>query len=264
MRIAVMALLLLACAACKDKQAKKDEPGGKPADPSGPVSRPTLETPSVSGPGLVPATGLGPKITFTKAELKVDEENVATIGPDGLIDKTRWDVLTRLLEAKATSDAPIALTLDATIEYGRVSKLLDMLRRGGFRRLGLLTGTGAQMIPLELPDSAEVNAKGLRPVVTFDRKYVRVWSASGEEGTQKKPKLSYEVGTTPDFKPVTRALAEIVQRRFPGGKRSPEDLTIVVQLDPSVPAETMLQLLAAVRADGSLALFPNIFLAGGI
>jgi len=255
---------VLACVACKDKQAKQ-EPAARPA-PTGeaPTSRPALETPTVSGPGLVPAVGLGPKITFTKEKLEVDDENVATIGPDGLVDKSRFDVLTRLLEAKATSDAPIGLALDATIEYRRVSQLLDVLRRAGFRNLGLLTGTGAQMIPLDLPDSAEVNAKGLRPVVAYDGRYVRVWSASGEEGTQKKPKLSYEVGASPDFKPVTRALADIVQRRFPGNKRNPEDLTIVIQLAGSVPAETMLQLLSAVRADGSLVLFPNIFLAGGI
>jgi hypothetical protein len=264
MKLVVTALALLAgCGGCKDKQpAKRDEPSVE-RERSKPGARPELETPSVTGPGLVPATGLGPKITFSKTEIKVDGETIAAVRPDGWIDPTRADALTRVLEGKANSDAPVAITLDATVPYRRVGQLLDTLKRAGFRNLALLTGNGGQMIPIELPDSAEINGAGLRPVVTLDRKQVTLWSASGQEGTRGQPKLSFLVGDNASFEPLTRALAEIVQRRWPDHQRGAADRTIIIVPDGNQPAQVVLQLLAAVRADGSLELFPNIFLAGG-
>jgi hypothetical protein len=38
----------------------------------------------------------------------------------------------------------------------------------------------------------------------------------------------------------------------------------MVQLDRNADVETLLRVLAAVRSDGTLELFPNIFLAGGV
>jgi hypothetical protein len=261
MRTLVMALALLV--GCKDKQApaKRDEPAAQ-AERTRPTARPELEMPEVTGPGLVPATGLGPKITFSKTEIKVDGESIAPVRKDGWIDPTRAQALTRVLEAKANSDAPVAITLDATVPYRRVGQLLDTLKRAGFRNLALLTGNGGQMIPIELPDSAEINGAGLRPVVTLDRAQVRLWSASGQEGTRARPKLTFAVDAG-NFAPLTRALAEIVQRRWPDHQRGADDRTIIIQAGGNEPAQVVLQLLAAVRADGSLELFPNIFLAGG-
>src|SRR5688572_472261 len=154
MRIALIVLAMVAQSACtcRSKAAKQEEsaPQQTQAAERTEPAPPSLETATVTGPGLVPAAGLGPKITFTKTELKLDEENIATVGPDGVIDKTRLDHMTRLLESKANSDAPVAITLDMTIEYHRVSKLFDVLRKAGFRNLALLTGTGSHMIPIEL------------------------------------------------------------------------------------------------------------------
>ncbi|HEX5064142.1 MAG TPA: hypothetical protein VFV99_32420 [Kofleriaceae bacterium] len=257
-----VAALALACA-CKDKKppVQHDEPATQTRQR--PADRPALETPDVTGPGLVPAVGLGPKVTFSKTEIKVDDESVAPVRPDGWIDASRVEVLTRTLEGKANSDAPIAITLDAMVPYRRVGQLLDTLKRAGFRNLALLTGSGGQMIPIELPDSAEINGAGLRPVVTLERKQVSLWSASGLEGTRARPKLTFGLGETRSFAPLTRALADIVQKRWPTGKRPAEDRTIIIQPDGNQPAEVLLQLLASVRADGSVELFPNIFLTGG-
>jgi biopolymer transport protein ExbD len=260
----VLIVLLLVATACKDKQtpAKRDEPAVQ-REPQRAPPRPALETPAVTGPGLVPATGLGPTITFSKTEITVDGESVAPVQRDGWIEPTRAQALTQLLETKANSDAPVAITLDAQVPYRRVGQLLDMLKRAGFRNLALLTGNG-QMIPIELPDSAEVNGAGLRPVVTLERQQVSLWSASGEEGTRTRPKLTFALGDKARFEPLTRGLAEIAQRRWPDHKRSEPDRTIIIQVDGNLPAQTLLQLLAAVRTDGSLELFPNIFLAGGL
>ncbi|HEY5947087.1 MAG TPA: hypothetical protein VIV40_16400 [Kofleriaceae bacterium] len=261
MKAVVIAVVAFACTGCKDKPAPKQEPPTAQRARK-PENRPSLETPEVNGPGLMPATGLGPKITFSKTEIKVDNESVATVGSDGWIDDARAQALTTLLESKVNSDAPVAITLDATVPYRRVGQLLDLLKRAGFRNLALLVGNG-QMIPIELADSAEINGVGLRPVVTLQRSQVKLWSASGQEGTRGKPKLAFALGAGHTFGPLTRALAEIVQRRWPDGKRAEQDKTIIILPDGNQPAEVLLQLLAAVRADGSLELFPNIFLAGG-
>jgi hypothetical protein len=265
MRFVAIALVLafVGCSGCKDKQAAKQEPAPATA-PQAPGAAPELEMPNVTGPGLVKPTKLGPKIAFGKTAILLDGESVVTIGPDGMLDSARLDTLTRLLETKATSDAPIAIELDSSITYQRVGQLLDRLKRAGFRNLALVAGPDA-VIPIELPDTSEANAGGVRPIVTLDHNRLVLWSASGEEGTKKKPKLVLTIGGNPsDFQPLTRALSEIVSRRWPSGKRSPEDRTIIVQLDPTQPASTLLLLLAAVRAEGGRELFPNIFLAGGV
>jgi hypothetical protein len=260
--MALLACAVLTSAACKDKPATREQPVTQRAEQRAPAA-PQLETPEVKGPGVVPATGIGPKITFGTSELKLGNDTVVTLGPEGTLDPAQLQRLTRMLETKATSDAPVGIALDASIPYRRLGVLLDALRRGGFRNLALLTGSGAQMIPIELPDAAEVNGAGLRPVVTIQRSRLTLWSASGEEGTKMRPKLTLDVGSDPSFAPVTRALADIVERRWPDGKRADSDRTIIVQLDGAQPARVLLELLAAVRADGSRELFPNIFLAGG-
>ena len=46
-------------------------------------------------------------------------------------------------------------------------------------------------------------------------------------------------------------------------QKKPPRNTIIIQPDGNELAQALLNVLAAVRADGSLELFPNIFLAGG-
>jgi hypothetical protein len=224
---------------------------------------PSLEPAEVRGMGVVPTTQLGPKIVMSKDSISLDGQSLLTINEDGTIDRSRLEGMLMQLEQKATSDAPVALTLDATLPYRRVAILLEALRQGGFRNIALLTGSGSTMIPIVLQDTVEANSAGLRPIVTVKNNYVSLWSASGEEGTRKKPKLAYALTDPPDFKPITRALADIVQTRWPTGKRDQADHTIILQVAGDKPAQVLLQLAAAVRADGSLVLFPGIYLAGG-
>src|SRR5207249_2289451 len=157
----------------------------------------------------------------------LDGERVVAID-NGVLDRSRLDSLMTKLEAKSTN-APLAVTLDATLPYYQVGILFAAFKQGGFRNLALLTGTGSTMIPIELPDTEEANGKGLRPVVTVKKNYVTVWSVSGLEGTRTKPKLAYQLTDPPDFAPVTRALAEIVGTRWPTGNREEADRTIILQ-----------------------------------
>ncbi|HUS29251.1 MAG TPA: hypothetical protein VMZ53_12105 [Kofleriaceae bacterium] len=269
MRISAAVLCLVAgCSGCKDRDAvPKQAPSPRTtavADENRPAPpRPSLEPAEVSGLGVVPATQLGPKIVMSKDGISLDGQQVVAISEDGVIDRARLEALTQQLEQKATSDAPVALTLDATLPYRRIAILLDALKKGGFRNIALLTGSGSTMIPIELKDTNEANTEGVRPIVTVKQNYVSVWSASGTEGTRKQPKLAYELTDPPDFKPVTRALADIVQSHWPDGKRSDAERIIILQLDGDKPAQLLLQLAAAVRADGSLVLFPGIYLSAG-
>ena len=266
MRIWAAVLCLVAgCGSCKDSAPAKQAPASSsetesearqsPAPP-----RPSLEPAEVSGVGVVPATQLGPKIVMSKDAISVDGQQVIAISEDGVIDRTRLEGMTQQLEQKATSDAPIGLTLDSTLPYRRVAILLDALKKGGFRNIALLTGSGASMIPIELKDTEEANREGLRMVVTLKQNYVSLWSTTGEEGTRKQPKVAYELTSSPDFKPITRALADVVQRRWPNGGRGDAEKTILLQIGGDKPAQLLLQLAAAVRADGSLVLFPGIYL----
>jgi hypothetical protein len=262
MRIWAAVLCLVAgCGSCKDsqpaKQATESEARQGPTTP-----RPSLEPAEVSGVGVVPTTQVGPKIVMSKDGISLDGQPMVAIAEDGAVDRKRLEVLTQQLEQKATSDAPLALTLDATLPYGRVGILLDALAQAGFRNIALLTGSGSTMIPIELKEPEEANTGELRMVVTLKKNYVSVWSRSGAEGTRSKPKLAYELGGSPDFKPVTRALSDVVQTHWPNGKsRDDVDKTIVLQVGADKPAQQLLSLAAAVRADGSLVLFPGIYLA---
>jgi biopolymer transport protein ExbD len=217
----------------------------------------------VTGAGVVPATQLGPKLVIAKDAISLDGTRLVAIKENGEIDRTQLEALMSQLETRATSDAPIALTLDASLPYRRVALVLDALKRGGFRNLALLTGSGASMIPIELRDTEEANGAGMRPVVTVRKNHVLVWSVSGEEGTRAAPKLAYDASSFGDFAPVTHVLADIVQRHWSNGPREEADKTIILQLDGDMTAQDLLQLAAAVRADGSLMLFPGIYLAGG-
>lgn len=257
-----MVLAVLVCAGCKDKK-----PEHKPSDTKrgehgkAPGERPTLESPDVEGPGLIPVTRLSGKLTYAKDEIRVNDEPVISIGADGLIDPDRFNSLMRILEDKVRSDDPLGIALDASIPYHRLGVLISRLKRGGFRNLALLAGNGSTMIPLELPETRLASAGGVRPVVTLQSERLILWSLSGEEGNKGKPKFSMSVTGGASLSPLTSALAEIVQRRWSDGKRPPADRTIVVQLGAHESAQQLLRLLAAVRSSGSLELFPNIFLA---
>jgi biopolymer transport protein ExbD len=264
MRFAVTALLVTCLAGCKDKPAEKKPAPVDQAPVRRAPERPVLETSDVSGTGVVPATNLGPKIVVSKNAIELDGQRVMDIGSDGVINRKRLESLTTQLETKTQSDAPVALLFDATLQYRQIGIVLEALKRAGFRNVALLTGSGSTMIPLDLQDASEVHGAGLRPMVTLQGTHVMLWSASGEEGTRTAPKASFDIGSPPSFAPLTRALAEIVQRRWPDGTREDADRTIILQIDGRTPTQTVLQLAAAVRADGSLMLFPGIFFAGAL
>src|SRR5688572_4069867 len=83
MRTLVTALALVASigAGCrcgsKDKTAAKGSEGGSAAARA--PAAPSLQPAEVTGPGLVPAVGLGPRITVSKREIALDGEGLVAI-----------------------------------------------------------------------------------------------------------------------------------------------------------------------------------------
>lgn len=248
MRFAAILLAALALLACKDKA--KTKPAAQPKSAST-TPRPTLETADVEG--ALPAANLGPKIVINKQEVLLDGEPVVKIAGDAPLVRKDLEALTTRLEGKVAGDEPIALMIDSSMAFYQFAGVFDALHKAGFHKLALLTGNGAKMIPLDTLDG-EANGTS-RPLVTIKHGHLTLWAGS--------EKLSYELTDSPTFQPLTRALAELVQSRWPDGHRTDEDRVIIVQVDRGTTAQVLLGALAAVRAEGTLVLFPSIFLAGG-
>jgi hypothetical protein len=257
-----MALALVAVLGCKDK--KPDDQATQPDRQSQkPGQRPELKSSEVKGPGVEPVGNLSVTIAYSKTELSIDGVVFADVGPDGLIDPARVASVITELEGKVTNDDPVGLSLAPDLAYLRIAHFVGNMKSAGFRSIVLLPGTGDHKIPLELRDA---NARGgsVQPIVTVRDGHVILWSGTGLEGTRRKPKLDFVFVKTRNFKPLSDALVEMVQRRWPNGTRPPDDFTIVLDLDRNETADTLLNVAAVVRAYGSLQLFPKVALLGGI
>lgn len=256
-----VALLLIALIAVGCKDSKPQQSGAKTGSGARRAPAvPSLDRPLATAPSLVKVTKLSATVFYSLTDLQFGGSSLGRLR-DGVIDHERVDHLLRLLEVPGASGDPIGVSLDPTLPYLRVSELLFNLKTAGYRNVALLT-PGSMPIPLEMIDSDQVSADGLRPVITLSGGRLMLWSASGEEGTQSAPKLS--IPSAGSYDALTKALSEIVQRRWPDGMRPPVDRTIVVQVGSRETALTLMHLLATVRSDGNLELFPTIFLAGGV
>lgn len=252
-----MAVAMVLLAGCKDKAAKPAATDKQSGGDAAVLPKLTLAAPHVTGPGVEPAKPLSTTIYYSTTQLGVGDDPPVDIGTDGLIKAEVMEHFLRSLEGKARSENPIGIALDGSLTYVRVATFLGRLKRAGFRNLVLLTRERGQ-IPVTLPDSSELGK--LRMYVNVESNIVTLYSFSGEEGTLSAPKLS--VSLAEGTKKLTDALSEIVTRRWPTGTRTPGDLTITLQLEHTHTATLLLRIIAAVRADGSRALFPNVFLTG--
>ena len=258
MRFAALAVVVLMGTACKDSPSEQKATTGSGAAVSAP-ERPALARPDVTSPGPVKVGKLAATVTYSERALEVDGTQLGKLR-NGVIDRELLDRVTGLLETAGASGDPIGISLDPALPYVRVSELLYNLKAAGFRNLALLAGAGATAVPLDLMDSDQLGSAGLRPVVTLTPRSIVLWSASGEEGTQQKPKVVLPSGA---YSALAKELGGIVTTRWPDGMRTPEDRIIIIQPGRAERAETLLQTLAAVRADGKLELFPTIYLTAG-
>lgn len=208
---------------------------------------------------MVKITKLSATVFYSVDDLQFNGSSLGKLR-NGVIDRERIDRLLQLLEAPGATSDPIAVSLAPSLPYLLVAELLFKLKAAGFRNLALMT-PGSMPIPLEMIDADQLGTDGLRPVVTLSGGRVILWSASGSEGTQGVPKLT--LPSSGSFDALTAALVEIVERRWPDGKRPAADRQIIVQVSGRETSQTLMHVLATVRSEGTLELFPTIYLAGG-
>lgn len=263
MRFGACALVvaLLVATGCKGKSAKQtstDKTGSAASGSAkGPVP-PRIRTfgPTVDGPGVEPAHPLSATVYYTLTELSVGDETLAQFR-DGLVQPEAFAYMVHILEGKVRSDDPLGLVLDGSLTINRLEPLLATLKRAGFRNLAFIARSG-KLIPLALPDPEELG-KGLRPTLTVQSGTLSLWSISGAEGTRPKPAFSSPLAK--GFEPLNRALGDLVKRQWPDGKRSPQDLILTIQIERAQTVDTLMRVIANVRADASRALFPNVFIS---
>lgn len=252
-----MTVAMVLLAGCKGKAAKQAATDKKAGGDAAVLPKITLAAPNVTGPGVEPSKPLSTTIYYSTTQLGIGDDPPVELGTDGLIQTGLMDHFVRSLEDKVRSEKPIGIALDGSLTYVRVATFLGRLKVAGFRNVVLLTRERGQ-IPVPLPDPSELGT--LRLYVNVAANVITLYSLSGEEGTLAAPKLS--VPLAEGTKKLTDALSEIVSRRWPSGTRPPGDLTITLQLEQTHTAALLLRMLAAVRADRSRALFPNVFLTG--
>ena len=170
-------------------------------------------------------------------------------------------------EHSTTVGAPVLFLLDHRLSVDLLIDLLFTANLAGHRRflLGARRDSELVAIPLTLPAPAPIESRtvedppdeSVQLCVAATRRELLLFSFSELEGTIAEPAMRVP-GHGPDAREqLRRTLVEITDRR-------PAEHRIVAMLDPSLPMQSALPVLAAVRAraDGS-ALLPEVVLATG-
>jgi biopolymer transport protein TolR len=97
--------------------------------------------------------------------------------------------------------------------------------------------------------------KPLQLIVSTTKQGMILWSISGLEGTLQTPKarITRLPGTTAgeapryDYAALNGALYEIATRRWRGKLRNTDTYEIILQCDPDIPYETVVDIMDAVR-----------------
>jgi len=115
------------------------------------------------------------------------------------------------------------------------ARVLATAREAGFGRfyLGVKTHQGIRRMPMSLPDEG---AAPLDVVVSVATDRLRVWSTSGELGTQDSPAVDVPASSY-------GALASGLDKLVPRDNRAP----LTIQIAPDVPYQSVVLVVAALR-----------------
>ena len=97
--------------------------------------------------------------------------------------------------------------------------------------------------------------KPLQLIVSTTKQGMILWSISGLEGTLQAPKAriprlpATRADESPryDYAALNNTLYEIANRRWRGKLRNPDTYEIILQCDPDIPYETVVDIMDAVR-----------------
>lgn len=235
--------------------------------------------PQVQGAGFVEIEPDRPLLVATPSVIVLDGKSIVAV-VNGEIDPAeiqggatgvlipRLRAFVAALATNRGGPMRLQLAIDPALTYKFLIGVLFTTRAAGVTDCALVVRVGddAKAIPVRLrePPAASVhgNGKGLAGlglIVSIDGDKLLLWSSSGAEGTEHKPKR-----TVHHADELANALAEIVDRRWQGAARSDLDRRIVVLARGAESMQRVAEVLAVVRArpDGR-ELFPDILLSSG-
>jgi hypothetical protein len=233
--------------------------------------------PTVPDVGLV-ELGTDPSVVITTHGIVVDGKTILAVtngdvdaaekegGSMGIKIPRLTNYMTALGEEMKAHGGPptsVMLLVDPTTPYKLLIEVMYSVKSVTMRDFVLAVHAGSALkgIPIVLPDKAASGQQhGLGMVVVIANDHLTLWSTSGEEGTLQKPKLEVAIDRATD---IEKALAEIVARRWPDGKRV-SDREIIVMADGGIAMQRIADVVARARValDGK-ELFPDVRLSSG-
>jgi len=267
----------LAGAGCAKEQSLAD--GAKRNGPTLPFDPPTVDG-HVDHRQLV-----GPLVAVAAEAISLDGREIVRL-EDGKVpaDAVRDDPLGLVIEPLSTAlqrwRAPggersareaVILLVAPRVSYRIVFHVILSARhatRDHFRIVVAASDGSLGSLPLLLPAQMTVVPAAPDPpvqlILSVTERRVLLWSISGLEGTLQAPRL--ELAAAPgrtrspfDTKRLNGELAALADARWPGGVPPAEQREIIIQANPDIPFQTIVDLMVAVRAhpDGR-ELFPHI------
>lgn len=269
--------LLVACGSPKPTPEPPTEVVTTTPPPVTDTVSPGIELPEVASTGLDRADRPMPQISASPTALTVKGKAVVMLR-DGNVDAADLNggalgmIIPKLREH--TSDFPTAgvlLQLDRRTPVTTLLQIMSTLQASKLLAVSILARAGAQTMsaPIALPPSGASAwvrhtvppdgkpAPDVQPAIALSSSELKLFSISGKAGTLAKPALVMKTNPGIDLVELGRKLTEL-RTKYP----YPDDQTIVVVADGTLPIQAVLEVIATVRAtpEGKL-LYPDIVLS---
>lgn len=277
-----MRLLLIAClVACGSTPPPPEQPAEVVTTPP-PVTdtvSPGIELPEVASTGFDRADRAVAQIAASPTALTVKGKPVIALS-DGKVDAADLTggalgmIIPKLREH--TSDFPTAgvvLQLDRRTPFTTLMQIMSTLQASKLLAVSILARTGANTVtaPIAVPANpagAWVRhtvppdgkpAPHVQPAIALSSSELKLFSISGTAGTLAKPALVMKTNPGINLVELGRKLTEL-RTKYP----YPDDQTMVVVADGTLPIQVVLEVIATVRAtpEGK-PLYPDIVLSSG-
>lgn len=274
-----MRILLIACLVACGSSKPVAEPDPTVIAKPPPVTTntsPGIEMPEVPSIGFDRADKAMPQISVSPTALTVKGKVVVTltdaqVGAADLQGGATGMIITKLREhARDLGAARVILKLDRRTSYLTLLQILSTLQLEGIGAVSILASSGPQLMsaPIELTPGPSRSgwvrhavpgggpSPRIQPVVSLAASELKLFSISGTGGTKDKPALVMKSNPGIDLVQLGTKLAELRKKYTDAG-----DTVIVIAAADSMPIQTVLEVIATVRAtsDGK-PLYPEVLL----
>jgi biopolymer transport protein ExbD len=240
---------------------------------------PEIELPEVAITGFDRADQARPQIAVSSTALTVKGKHVlaltqGNVATTDIHTGATGTTIPKLREhTSALGTAGVLLQLDRRTPFSTLLQIMSTLQATDVLSVAIMARAGAHTLsaPIALPPKGQnawvrhtvppdgAPSPHVQPAIALSSSELRLFSISGTAGTREKPALVIKMTPVIDFVALGRKLAD-VRKRHP----DPTDLTMVVVADGTLPIQTVLEVIAVVRAtpEGK-ALYPEIVLSTG-